>query len=150
MLASFVEGGLLMAIREGVNLWPALDYQAGKETIDALHMRSQVVGKVKLSLTRPAPQWQNAALFVNGRGLTTGLLRRGGTGLEISFDLVDHRMRIATSDGRREEFDIVPCPLRDFTAEVFSALDRLGASVRINPMTVGGPRPGEMRRPRRI
>jgi len=141
MLATFDDGGLLMAIREGVNLWPALDYPAGKETIDALHMRSQVVGKVKLSLTRSAPQWQNAALFVNGRGLTTGLLRGGGTGLEISFDLVDHRMRIATSDGRLEEFDIVPCPLRDFTAQVLSALDRLGVSVTINPMTVEVPNP---------
>ena len=130
-----------MTTREEPDLWPALDYQASKETIDALHMRSQVVGKVKVALTRTAPEWQNVPLFVNGRGLTTGLLHGGTGGIEIAFDLVDHRLDIATSDGRREGFELVPSPLRDFTANVLSALDRLGVSVKINPLTVEVPNP---------
>jgi hypothetical protein len=121
--------------------WPALEYSACRESLDALHMQTQVVGKVKLALTRPAPQWQQVPLWVNARGLTTGLLRAGDVGLEIAFDLVGHRLAITTTDGRSDGFDLVARPLRDFTAEVMKALGRLGISVTINPMTVEVPHP---------
>ena len=130
----------MMALAEP-DPWPALDYPAGRETIDALHVRSQVVGKIKVALTRAAPQWQNVPLVVTGRGLTTGVLHSEGTATEIAFDLVDHRLDITTADGRREGFDLVPSPLRDFTAEVFAALERLGVRVSINPLTVEVPNP---------
>jgi hypothetical protein len=118
-----------------------LDYAAGKETIDALHMRSQVVGKVKVALTRTAPEWQNLPLFVNARGLTTGLLHGRGDGVEITFDLVDHRLRIVTTGGQHEGFALAPCPLRDFTSDVLGALDRLGVPVTIDPLMVEVPNP---------
>ena len=130
-----------MATREDSDRWPELDYAGERDTIDALHMWTQVVGKVKVALTRTAPQWQNVPLFLTGRGLTTGLLHGGGSGIEIAFDLVDHRMDIVTSTGRREGFDLAPSPLREFTANVLGALDRLGASVTINPLTVEVPNP---------
>ena len=121
--------------------WPELDYPACKDAIDALHMQSQVVGKVKAALSRRAPQWQNVPLFVNARGLTTGLLRAERTDIEIAFDLVEHRLWIFSVDGRREGFDLVPRPLRDFTADVLTALARLDVRVTINPMTVEVPDP---------
>lgn len=121
--------------------WPALDYVTGKDTLDALHMQTQVVGKVKLALTRIAPQWQNVPLWVNSRGFTTGLLRAGDIGVEVAFDLVDHRLTISTTDGRLDGFNLVPRPLRAFTAEVMTALDRLGVDVTINPLTVEVPNP---------
>jgi Family of unknown function (DUF5996) len=130
-----------MTTQGSLDAWPALDYPAGKETIDALHMWTQVVGKVKIALTRVAPEWQNVPLFVNGRGLTTGLLQSGGNVVELAFDLVDHRLGITTSDGRRDGFELLPCPLRDFTAQALAALDRLGMSVTINPVTVEVPNP---------
>jgi hypothetical protein len=118
-----------------------LDYAASKETIDALHMRSQVVGKVKVGLTRSAPEWQNLPLFVNARGLTTGLMHGQGEGVEITFDLVDHRLSILTTGGQREGFALVPCPLHDFTSDVLTALDRLGVDVTIDPRVVEVPKP---------
>jgi hypothetical protein len=121
--------------------WPEFGYTAGKDTLEALHMQTQVVGKVKLALTRTAPEWQNVPLSVNARGLTTGLLQSGHAGLEIAFDLVGQRLTIATTDGRLEGFDLVPRPLRAFTAEVMGALGRLGVEVTINPMTVEVPNP---------
>jgi hypothetical protein len=121
--------------------WPTLDYAASRQALDALHMRTQVVGKVKLALTRTAPEWQNVPLSVNARGLTTGLLQAGGTGLELAFDLVRHRLDMWTTDGRQEGFDLVACPLRVFTASVMGALGRLGVVVTINPMTVEVPNP---------
>jgi hypothetical protein len=121
--------------------WPALDYVAERDALEALHMRSQVVGKVKLALTEVAPEWQNVPLWVNARGLTTGLLWAGETGFEIAFDLLGHRLVISTTEGTVEELDLAPCPLREFTAQVMAALGRFGMSVRINPMTVEVPNP---------
>jgi hypothetical protein len=121
--------------------WPSLDYHSSKDALDALHMRTQVVGKVKLALTRTAPEWQNVPLFVNARGLTTGLLQSGGTGVELAFDLVSHRLDLFTTDGHQEGVPLVPCPLSVFTASVMGALKRLGVSVTINPMTVEVPNP---------
>jgi hypothetical protein len=121
--------------------WFPLDYAASKDALDALHMRTQVVGKVKLALTRTAPEWQNVPLFVNARGLTTGLLQAGGTGIELAFDLVRHHLDISTTDGRQEGVALVACPLCDFTASVMGALERLGVTIAINPMTVEVPNP---------
>ena len=121
--------------------WPPLDYITSKDALDALHMRTQVVGKVKLALTRTAPEWQNVPLFVNARGLTTGLLQAGGTGIELAFDLVRHHLDISTTDGRQDGVALVACPLRVFTASVMGALERLGVAVTINPMTVEVPNP---------
>jgi hypothetical protein len=128
-----------MSLREAS--WPAIDYAADKDALDALHMQTQVVGKVKLALTRTAPEWQNVPLLVTARGLTTGLLQAGGTGVELAFDLVEHWLDIATTDGRRERLALAPRSLKAFTAEVMGALRRLDVTVTINPMTVEVPNP---------
>ena len=121
--------------------WPQLDYPACSDAIDALHMLCQVVGKVKTTLTPRAAEWQNVPLFVSARGLTTGLIPGPEAGLEIAFDLVEHRLSIASTDGRREGFDLRPRPLRDFTADVMATLAKLDVHVRIHPMTVEVPNP---------
>ncbi|MGO9829397.1 MAG: DUF5996 family protein, partial [Myxococcaceae bacterium] len=121
--------------------WPAFDYPASRETLEALHLQTQVVGKVKLALTAVAPEWQNIPLWVNASGLTTGLLRAGGVGLELAFDLVHHRFVASTTDGRSEGFELKARPLRAFTAEVMAALGRLQVSVTVNPLTVEVPNP---------
>ncbi len=121
--------------------WPKLDYEASKDTLEALHLQSQVLGKVKLALTTPAPEWQNVPLFVNASGLTTGLLRAGEVGLELAFDLVRQQLLISTTDGRRDGFELKARPLRAFTAEVRAALGRLKVKVDFTPMTVEVPKP---------
>jgi hypothetical protein len=122
-------------------LWPALDYAENKDALDALHMQTQVVGKVKLALTRAAPEWQNVPLFVNSRGLTTGLMQAGTSGIELAFDFISHRLDIFTTDGRRDGLELKARPLRAFTSEVMAALGRLKVSVAINPLTVEVPTP---------
>lgn len=121
--------------------WPALDYAADRESLDALHMRAQVVGKVKLALGPVEVEWQQVPLLVNARGFTTGLLWTGRTGIEIAFDLVDHRVELTCTDGHRERLDLIAQPLRDFTSGLMAALGRLGVRVTINPRTVEVPHP---------
>jgi uncharacterized protein DUF5996 len=125
----------------GSEEWPALDYEQDRGTLDALHMQTQVVGKVKLALSPLEPEWQQVPLLVNARGFTTGLLWTGRTGIEIAFDLVDHRLVMTSTDGRRDGFELVARRLCDFTSEVMAALGRLDVHVDINPMTVEVPHP---------
>jgi hypothetical protein len=104
-------------------------------------MQTQVVGKVKLALTPAAPEWQTVPLWVTARGFTTGLMDGGDRGVEVTFDLIEHRLDLATSDGAREGFELLPMPLREFTARVLGALSSMGVAVTINPMTVEVPNP---------
>jgi hypothetical protein len=117
--------------------WPSFDYEPAKLAIESLHMQTQVVGKVKLALTPAAPEWQTVPLWVNARGLTTGLMARDGRGVEVAFDLIDHRVNVTTSDGGSRSVELSPpMALRHFTAQVLGALSGLGVDVEINPMTV--------------
>ena len=57
--------------------WPPLPLAAWRETLDTLHMWTQIVGKVKLELTPFLNEWWNVALQVTPRGLTTGPIPAG-------------------------------------------------------------------------
>ncbi|TMD86731.1 MAG: hypothetical protein E6I73_15905, partial [Chloroflexi bacterium] len=55
----------------GVEAWPELPYGDWNETLETLHMVTQIVGKVRLSLTPLEPQWANVPLYMTARGMTT-------------------------------------------------------------------------------
>src|SRR2546421_11032569 len=93
--------------------WPELPYDAWLPTLDTLHMKLQVIGKIRLALTRREPQWANVPLYLTARGLTTSPMWRGHTGFAIDVDLVDHEVLVALNDGRVER---VPPPARPVAA----------------------------------
>ena len=51
--------------------WPALPYEAWKDTCDTLHAHTQVLGKLGVALAPPEPQLQHAALRLTARGWET-------------------------------------------------------------------------------
>ena len=51
----------------GGDVWPALPYAAWQDTLDTLHMWTQVVGKVKLELVPFLNQWWEVAFTVTAR-----------------------------------------------------------------------------------
>ena len=53
------------------NAWPELPLAAWQSTYDTLHMWTQIVGKIRLTLTPLVNHWWNATLYVSARGLTT-------------------------------------------------------------------------------
>ena len=53
------------------DLWPELLLDAWKDTYATLHMWTQIVGKVRKTLTPLINHWWNVTLYVNSRGLTT-------------------------------------------------------------------------------
>jgi Family of unknown function (DUF5996) len=80
-------------------------------------------------------------LYVDVRGLTTRRMHaRNGVSFEIDFDLVDHRLVIATNRGELESF-----PLRDalsvaeFDTQLHALLGKLGINVVIRETPFGVP-----------
>lgn len=116
--------------------WPALPVAGWQDTRDTLHLWSQVVGKTALALAPPLNHWWGITLRVTASGLTTPLLPVGGRGLEVSFDLVDHQLRLATTDGRRRTMRLEPRSVADFYAEYRRHLADLGVEVEIHPVPV--------------
>ena len=121
-------------------VWPALPLEEWEATYHTLHMWTQIVGKIRLTLTPLVNHFWNVALYVNTRGLTTSPIPyRGGT-FEIQFDFVHHRLEIRTADAERA-FALEPMSVAAFYREIFSLLHQLGIDVQINPKPQEVPNP---------
>ena len=123
-----------MAGASPADRWPALAAASWRDTRETLHLWTQVIGKIRLTLS----PWQNhswhVTLYVTARGLTTGPMPVDGLSLEIAFDFIDHMLRLALSDGRTREIALKPMTVADFYAAVMAALAALGLAIRIRTM----------------
>jgi hypothetical protein len=116
---------------------PLADWRATK---DMLHLCCQIVGKVRLATTAPRNHWWNVPLYVDVRGLTTRRMRHGGTTFQIDLDLVDHAVRVRTSDGREDGFALdADLAVAGFDAGLHRVLAGLGIDVAIREQPFGVP-----------
>jgi hypothetical protein len=114
--------------------WPALPLAAWQDTYATLHMWTQIVGKVRLTLSPPLNHWWATALYVNPRGLTTSSIPYGTRTFEVAFDFLDHTLWIQSSDGARRAMGLYPRSVADFYREFMGLLRSLGIEVTINPL----------------
>ena len=122
-------------------IWPALDFEACRDTLTTLHLATQVIGKVQLALTPSLANWAQAPLRLTARGLATQLLWTGERGLSIEFDFTRHELRFDLSDGARRSMPLEPRPVSEFYAGVMAALRELDVTVTIDPTSVEMPEP---------
>src|SRR5262249_31162349 len=80
-----------------VDKWQALPYAEWRDTLDTLHMYTQVVGKLRLALSPFEPQWANVPLYLTARGLTTSPVPHGLRTFDTEFDLIGHELVLRTS-----------------------------------------------------
>ena len=59
-------------LSDSAELWPPLPLEEWKETKLTLHLFTQIVGKLRLSMSAPVNHWWHVTLYVSPRGLTTG------------------------------------------------------------------------------
>jgi hypothetical protein len=119
---------------------PELHLDDWRPTKDTLHLYVQIVGKVRLATTAPRNHWWNAPLYVDVRGLTTRRLHRRGTTFEITFDLLEHALRIRTADGREASFGLAGgVPVAEFDRRLHESLRELGIDVEIREQPFGIP-----------
>ncbi len=123
------------------HVWPALPFEAWRETYATLHMWSQVVGKIALALTPRTNHWWNVAFRVTPRGLATQLMTAGDHALTMTFDLMSHWLVMQVSDGATEAIALKPQTVANFYHSVMNALERLGISAHVWPMPVEVPNP---------
>jgi len=121
--------------------WPALPYDAWKDTYATLHLWSQVVGKVALALAAPLNHSWAVALRVTPRGLTTRPLPHGERTFTIQFDFLDHQLRIGASDGETRTLALAPRSVADFYRELLATLYAMRLPVKIHPMSTELPEP---------
>jgi hypothetical protein len=121
--------------------WPALPYDAWKDTYATLHMWSQVVGKVALAQSPPINHSWGTALGVTARGLATATLPHGDRSFTIAFDFIDHQLLIDTSDGDRRSLPLEPRSVAEFYRIVIGMLQEMRLPVKIWPVPVELPSP---------
>src|SRR5947199_2772973 len=117
---------------EREKFWPSLPFAEWKETAATLHMWTQIVGKIRLTQTPWTNHSWHVTLYLTARGLTTSPVPHSLSTFEISFDFIDHQLRIDASDGRRRAIELRPSPVADFYRAVMNTLAELELPVTIN------------------
>jgi hypothetical protein len=116
--------------------WPVLSLTESAETMDALHLWTQIVGKVRLALEPMVNHWWQIPLYVSARGLTTSLMHAGGLGVEMEFDFVEHVLVVRTTEGRSALIPLGPGSVAEFYAATMRGLADVGVDVALYPRPV--------------
>jgi hypothetical protein len=114
--------------------WPELPYAVWKDTCDTLHLWTQVVGKIRLTLTPWLNHSWHVALYVTARGLTTSPIFDGARSFQIDFDFIDHVLWVTTSDGHSRKIVLRPMAVAEFYVQTMAALEQLGIVVHLHTM----------------
>jgi hypothetical protein len=123
--------------------WPPLPLADWQDTCATLHLWTQIVGKVRHTLSPQIAHCWSDTLYVTARGLTTSPIPFGTRVFEIDFDFIDHRLIVRTSEGAVETFELVPQSVAAFYRRLWEVLERLGLDVKIHttPNEVADPIP---------
>jgi hypothetical protein len=114
--------------------WPDLSRLILRPTTDALHLWSQIVGKVRLMLTPWINHSWQATFYLSGRGFTTGPIYAAQLPFEVEFDLLSGVLRIDTANGEARQVELGVQSVAAFYEATMAALTELGLVVDIHRM----------------
>ena len=126
---------------DAVTVWPDLPYASWRETAATLQLWTQIVGKVRLTLTPWLNHGWQVPLYITAHGLGTLPIPAGREILEIEFDFISHRLVARTSQGGERELPLEPQPVADFYHRVIDLLDDIGVAIVIHEMPNEVPNP---------
>jgi hypothetical protein len=112
-------------------IWPDLTYSAWRETLATLHLGTQIVGKIRLTLTPWLNHSWQTPLYVTARGLGTSPIPIGAEIFEIEFDFLGHRLAVRTSRGAERSLPLRPQSVADFYRATVDLLATVGVAVAI-------------------
>ena len=84
----------------------AYKYSDWRQTAETLHMILQMIGKTKLALMSPQPEWGHVVLTPTARGFTSGFISDGANGLDIHVDLYDSKVIAYCVNGIVSQFSL--------------------------------------------
>ena len=107
--------------------WPALPYEEWAPTKNTLQMYTQMLGKTRLALAPPLPEWLHSCLYLDARGFTTGAMPHDSRLVQMGIDLFAGSLWITRSDGREATVPIGDgrC-VADVWADLQTTLVKLG------------------------
>jgi len=112
--------------------WPALPYAEWAPTKKTLQMCTQMLGKARLALAPPQPEWLHSCLYLEGHGFTTGPMPHGSLVVSMGIDVFSSELWIRSSDGEHAAVPIGPSRcVADIWTDFHLALGRLGLGVDI-------------------
>jgi hypothetical protein len=122
-------------------VWPDLTYSTWRDTVATLHLWTQVVGKIRLTLTPWVNHGWQVPLYVTARGLGTSPIPNGNEIFEIEFDFVGHRLAVRDSKGAERSLPLKPQTVADFYRSLVDLLDHMGvaAAIKQTPNEVPNP-----------
>ncbi|WP_232835118.1 DUF5996 family protein [Pleomorphovibrio marinus] len=122
--------------------WPKLQEPSKwQETLDTVHLWSQIIGKIRLENTPWVNHSWHVTLYVSSRGLTTSLIPHPSGGFEIEFNFIDHRLEISTVNGSRVSFELKSLSVADFYHQTMDKLQELNITTTIYTKPVEIPDP---------
>ncbi len=95
-------------------------------------MWTQIVGKIRLSLSPWINHSWHVTLYLTARGLTTSPIPHGLHSFEIRFDFISHELRILKSNGAVQVLPLKQQSVADFYRAVMQALEGLELPVKID------------------
>jgi hypothetical protein len=131
----------MIGMDDAVTVWPDLPYASWRETAATLQLWTQIVGKVRLTLTPWLNHGWQVSLYITARGLGTLPIPADREILEIEFDFISHRLVARTSQGGERELPLEPQPVADFYHRVIDLLDDIGVAIVIHEMPNEVPNP---------
>ena len=121
--------------------WPELPTSAWRETYATLHLWTQIIGKIRLVRSPWLNHSWHVALYVTARGLTTSPIPDGVRTFQIDLDLIDHALRVSTSDGAQRQFALAGQSVASFYAAIMAALWETGIHIAVDEMPNELPEP---------
>jgi Family of unknown function (DUF5996) len=122
---------MMNAMDDAHPIWPDLTYSTWAETLATLHLWTQIVGKIRLTLTPWLNHSWQTPLYVTARGLGASPIPIGAEMFEIEFDFVAHQLNVRTSRGAEGFLPLRPQSVADFYRATIDLLDSMGVSVAI-------------------
>lgn len=111
--------------------WPDLKYDKLKDTISTVQLWTQIAGKIRLAKMPWLNHSWHVTLKVSPNGLTTGGIDYDNGIFELTFDFINHRLLISTSEGVEETISLYPRTVASFYKELFDKLKGLDIDVKI-------------------
>lgn len=115
--------------------WPELNVAAWAATKKSLHLYTQMLGKLRLALAPPQPNWMFTALLLAARGITTGPMPCGQRSVQATLDVFSSELIVESSDGRSRRIALVPPrTIAEIFADLRAALAALDVAVTLSPI----------------
>jgi hypothetical protein len=112
--------------------WPELSEARDGPTIGALHLFSQIVGKIAVA----ALPWRNhgwhLTMHMTPRGFRTEPIHVSGASFELLFDLSGHALLFESTGGLRLHVPIRPMSVAAFHSEVLAMLKEAEIDLKIH------------------